>query len=161
MDEVTRRSVVAVPILVVRREVPAAEVAAGIPALIMPMFDRVYAGLPRGGLGGDNVVSYRPGPGSWTIEVGVTVPAGADPGPVDGLVHSELPAGEVATTLHRGPYDRLGEAHGRVQRWCTDHGAHPPAAHYWEIYGDWREDPAELETEVQYRLADDLTATRP
>jgi hypothetical protein len=38
-----------------------------------------------------------------------------------------------------------------VVRWCAEQGR-PLAGPRWEIYGDWREDPAELETEVYYLL---------
>jgi effector-binding domain-containing protein len=83
------------------------------------------------------------------VEVGVQVTGPFAGG--DGCVPSELPAGEVASTVHRGPYHLLGEAHRAVQAWCAANGR-SMAGPRWEIYGDWREDPAELETEVCYLL---------
>jgi effector-binding domain-containing protein len=64
----------------------------------------------------------------------------------------ETPAGEVARTLHIGPYHRLGDAHAAVHAWCAAH--HRNIAHSsWEIYADWNHDPALLETTVKYLLA--------
>ena len=83
------------------------------------------------------------------VEVGVEVSGPFPPsGPV---VASVLPAGEAATTVHRGPYDRLGDAHQAILTWCATHGREP-AGPRWEVYGDWHEDPAQLETEVYYLL---------
>ncbi len=119
------------------------------PTLWMHLLDQVYAFLPSSRVRqtGHNVMLYlddRP-----TVEVGVEVdgPFTAD-GPV---VASLLPAGEAATTLHRGPYDRLGEAHDAVRDWCAVR-RYELAGPRWEVYGDWREDPQELETEVVYLL---------
>src|SRR5215469_11425704 len=84
------------------------------------------------------------------VEVGVELiaPCVLD----DPVVRSALPAGEVAMTVHQGPYQDLGVAHDRVKRWCTDNGR-ALAGPRWEIYGDWRENPADLETEVYYLLS--------
>jgi effector-binding domain-containing protein len=62
-----------------------------------------------------------------------------------------LPAGEVATAVHRGPYDRLGDTHQAIHDWCAGH-ERTLAGPRWEVYGDWHEDPAQLETEVYYLL---------
>ena len=64
----------------------------------------------------------------------------------------ETPAGEVATTVHIGPYDRLGEAHNAVHVWCSAH-SRKIAGSSWEIYGHWNNDPAQLETTIKYLLA--------
>jgi effector-binding domain-containing protein len=53
--------------------------------------------------------------------------------------------------VHRGSYEHLAAAHDAVHRWCADNG-HTVAGPRWEIYGDWREDEAELETEVVWQL---------
>jgi effector-binding domain-containing protein len=67
------------------------------------------------------------------------------------VVRSALPAGEVAMTIHRGPYQDLRTAHDTVRQWCAAEGP-TLAGPSWEIYGDWHDDPAELETEVYYLL---------
>ena len=33
----------------------------------------------------------------------------------------ETPAGEVARTVHIGPYDRLSDAHNALHAWCATH----------------------------------------
>ncbi len=119
------------------------------PSLWKQLLDQVYAFLPGSGVRqtGHNVMLYlddRP-----SVEVGVEVDGPFTPtGPV---VASSLPAGEVATAVHRGPYQGLGQAHRAVLAWCEAHGR-APAGPRWEVYGDWREDPADLETEVYYLL---------
>jgi hypothetical protein len=45
----------------------------------------------------------------------------------------------------------LGGAHTAVRSWCAARRLRI-AGPRWEVYGDWREDPAELETEVYYLL---------
>jgi effector-binding domain-containing protein len=64
----------------------------------------------------------------------------------------ETPAGEVARTVHIGPYDRLGEAHDAVHAWCAAHNRKIARAS-WEVYGDWNNNPALLETTIKYLLA--------
>jgi len=54
-------------------------------------------------------------------------------------------------TVHRGPYDGLDSAHRAVRDWCLANG-HAMTGTRWEIYGDWTDDPEELETEVYYLL---------
>jgi len=61
------------------------------------------------------------------------------------------PAGEVATAVHLGPYDRLQETHDAIHAWAKGH-QRPFAGLSWEIYGDWSDDPSKLETTVTYLL---------
>jgi effector-binding domain-containing protein len=120
------------------------------PRLWRPMLDDVYACLRRNGAGGQggNVMLYLEDAGA--VEVGVELISACT---LDGsVIRSALPAGPVAWTVHRGPYDQLGRAHARLTRWCAEQGREL-AGPRWEVYGDWREDPAELETEVYYLLA--------
>jgi hypothetical protein len=62
------------------------------------------------------------------------------------------PAGEVAMAVHIGGYDRLREAHEAIHAWAAAH-QRPFAGSSWEIYGDWQEYPAKLETTVVYLLS--------
>jgi effector-binding domain-containing protein len=64
----------------------------------------------------------------------------------------ETPAGEVASTVHIGPYERLSNAHEAIHAWCEANSRRIARAS-WEIYGDWNSDPALLETTIQYLLA--------
>ncbi len=86
------------------------------------------------------------------IECGVEVGA-----PFTGngrVVCSATPAGKAATAAHFGPYNRLGETHDAVQKWCAANG-HALAGPSWEIYGHWNDDPAQLRTDVYWLLKDD------
>ena len=69
------------------------------------------------------------------------------------VIASELPGGVVATATHRGDYARLQVTHDALRDHIAAHGR-APAGPKWEIYGHWREDPAQLETEVFWLLAD-------
>ena len=64
----------------------------------------------------------------------------------------ETPAGEVAKTIHVGPYERLGGAHDAIHAWCAANNRKIGHAS-WEIYGDWNDDPAKVETTIKYLLA--------
>ena len=63
----------------------------------------------------------------------------------------ETPAGEVAKTIHVGPYDRLRGAHDAIHAWCAANNRKIAQAS-WETYGDWNNDPALLETTIRYLL---------
>ncbi len=120
------------------------------PALWKQLLDQVYAFLRTSDVrqAGHNVMVYlNDGP---DVEVGVEVTrsfvaSGA-------VVSSSLPAGEAALAVHRGPYGGLGAAHRAVSAWCAAHGREP-AGPRWEVYGDWEEDEARLETEVYHILS--------
>jgi effector-binding domain-containing protein len=120
------------------------------PSLWGALLDEVYAFVRSGGTTqtGHNVMLYRDDVPN--VEVGVQVDGPFAPS--GRVVPSELPAGRVASTVHRGPYDGLGAAHQAVLQWCAAH-EHPLTGTRWEVYGDWREDPRELETEVCHLLA--------
>lgn len=62
------------------------------------------------------------------------------------------PAGKVASALHIGPYERLGETHDAIHTWASANKS-AFAGKSWEIYGDWMEDPSKLETRVEYLLS--------
>jgi effector-binding domain-containing protein len=67
-------------------------------------------------------------------------------------VHAtETPGGEVATAVHVGPYDRLGETHAAIHEWAS-RNQRTFAGRSWEIYGDWNDDADRLETTVLYLL---------
>jgi effector-binding domain-containing protein len=139
------------PIASVRERVPIGEV----PERFRPLLDRVWQYVREAGLATHhNVFVYHDsGDGDPVVEFGVQVGAAFDDSGAGGVVSSSTPAGRAARTMHVGPYDGLGAAHIAVRAWCTDR-AHTIVGPAWEIYGDWEEDPAKLETEVLYRLAD-------
>jgi effector-binding domain-containing protein len=61
------------------------------------------------------------------------------------------PSGEAAVVRHVGPYDGLAEAHRAIHA-CVRESGRSLAGTSWEIYGDWNEDSAKLETLVMYLL---------
>jgi effector-binding domain-containing protein len=138
-------------IAAVRAKVP----ISGIAQAWKPALDQVWAFLKaNSGLHpGHNLFLYhhpehRNEP--MNIDFGVQVPHAFEP---EGNVHCvETPAGEVAKTVHIGPYDRIGDAHNVIHAWCAAHNRKIAHAS-WEIYGDWNNDPALLETTIEYLLA--------
>jgi effector-binding domain-containing protein len=98
---------------------------------------------------GDNVAIYWSDAGPGDIEVGVQVTREFDP--TETVVCSATPAGTVARTAHFGPYNQLGAAHKAVREWCKQSNREI-ALPFWEIYGDWSDDPAKLRTDVLYLL---------
>ncbi len=84
-----------------------------------------------------------------SVEIGVLA---AESVPLTGrVVASALPAGRVATVLHRGGYDRLGEVHEALHAWCRRHGELPTRTR-WEVYGPHHDDPALRWTQVSWLL---------
>ena len=126
---------------------------------LIPLLDRVYAQVRAGKViqSGQNVFVYKNGAKEGvTVEVGVEVPDRFED--VGDVVYSSTPSGEVASTLHVGPYSDLGGAYDAVIRWCKEH-RHPQANVWWEVYGDWHDDLSELETEVFYLLQQSKEST--
>ncbi len=130
-----------------------------IGARVRPNLDKVYAFLKDHEQlrfpGANNVLLYRHKDdprtdGRMHVEYAVQVRRGFER--AGEVFASATPAGRIATTTHVGPYDRLGDAHDAVQRWCSTN-RHTLAGIEWEIYGDWTDDPAQLETTVCYLLA--------
>lgn len=119
-----------------------------------PALDQVWAFLrahPEA-LPGHNVFLYHHAPrreDPMDIDFGVAVRAPLIPEAP--LLLTATPSGEVATTLHVGPYAGLKGAHDAIHAWCAANGRQiGPAS--WEIYGDWSEDETKLETRVVYLL---------
>jgi effector-binding domain-containing protein len=63
----------------------------------------------------------------------------------------ETPGGEAVVAVHRGPYNRMNEAHDAIRKWM-EANRRESAGHSWEIYGDPTPDPAATETTVVYLL---------
>ncbi|MGZ4197624.1 MAG: GyrI-like domain-containing protein [Solirubrobacteraceae bacterium] len=82
-----------------------------------------------------------------TVEIGVLVARGFEQH--GRVVASRLPGGDVATAVHRGDYAEMGRTHSAVTEFIAANGL-DRVGPSWEIYGHWREDPSELETEIYY-----------
>ena len=125
------------------------------PRLWRELLDEVYGFVREradlatgdGGERWQNVMLYtddRP-----TVEIGVLAAKPFEP--AGRVVASALPGGEVATAIHRGDYAGLGGTHDAVREFATAN-RRELAGPRWEIYGHWREDPGELETEIFWLL---------
>ncbi|HEY7341325.1 MAG TPA: GyrI-like domain-containing protein [Ktedonobacterales bacterium] len=143
--EVITKDVVARPTAIVSATTTWQE----FPTLWRILLDEVWVCLRAGGVtrGCPNVMLY------WDdvlhVEVGVELRV---PCPLTGrVVASALPAGQVAMTIHHGPYAGLGAAHQAVLDWCADQGRQPTGTN-WEVYGPHDDDPAKVWTEVYYLL---------
>lgn len=107
---------------------------------------------------GHNVVVYWDEPGAHLMgsPQGIPVDIGAEViEPFSGdaaLNFTSTPSGRVVSAVHVGPYDRLGEVYDALAGYCRAEGL-KLAGPYWEYYGHWTEDPAQLETSVSYALA--------
>lgn len=83
------------------------------------------------------------------VEVGVLAPRAFTP---EGrVIASQLPAGSAVTAVHHGDYASLGDTHDAVIAYAEAHGL-ARAGPRWEIYGHWRENSSELETEIYWLL---------
>jgi effector-binding domain-containing protein len=67
------------------------------------------------------------------------------------VICTETPAGEVVITTHIGSYAGLAAAHDAIHSWRAANGR-TFGGYSWEIYGDWTDDEAKLETQVVYLL---------
>jgi effector-binding domain-containing protein len=149
--QVVTKTVSAQPLAAVRRSVRIGDVGRAW----KPALDLVWEFLGRHeGLrtDGHNCFLYHhpaPAESTMVVDFGVQVIRSfRDEGEV---VFKETPAGEVAMTTHIGSYDKLAAAHQAIHSWraATGRGF---AACSWEIYGDWTDDEAKLETQVVYLL---------
>src|SRR5437762_13233389 len=137
---------------VIRSRVRAKELPQFVPAACGEVWSFIRsAGLPRPGR---HLALYLDAQGS--VEVGAEV---SEPFAGNDRVHcSQLPAGRVVTTIHFGPYARLGEAHAEIRQWCIEHG-HLRSSICWEIYGHWDDswnaDPSKIRTDVFHLLKDE------
>ena len=126
------------------------------PTLWPQLLDEVYAvvrsskelatvdgGTPKW----QNVMLYKDA--QPAVEVGVLAPRRFEAG--GRVIPSHLPGGRTATAIHRGDYAQLGSTHDAVRHFVEAQGL-ALAGPRWEIYGHWRDDPNELETEVYYLL---------
>jgi effector-binding domain-containing protein len=135
---------------VIRSRVRPEELSKFVPAACGEVWSYFRSeGLPKPGR---HTALYL-GDGQGSVEVGAEVRerfAGNDR-----IQCSALPAGRVVSTVHLGPYQRLGEAHTAIREWCAEHG-HRLSCVSWEIYGHWEEswnaDPSKIRTDIFYLL---------
>jgi effector-binding domain-containing protein len=123
---------------------------------IRRLFDEFYADPPPAVPRGLNVVFYRHTseeaipPEGISIEVGVQI---SPPCENYGKVScSFTPGGTAATVTHWGDYSQLGRAYDALRKWSKETGR-KFAGPFWEVYGHWSDDPAQVRTDVFQLLA--------
>lgn len=110
---------------------------AEIPMFMGSAFERVAAHLGPLGLLGDGPAAAKygdmdPATGRVTVSAGFVVPQ-----PIEGdgtVVADVLPAGEVATTTHLGPYSAVSEAYDAIAAAMALHGRELDESTMWEEY---------------------------
>jgi effector-binding domain-containing protein len=90
-------------------------------------------------------------PGPAPIEVGVIV--GGTFARTGEVEPSTLPAGPAARIIHVGPYFEMRRSYLQLEEFLAASGRRRTNLS-WEIYGDWTDDPARLETEIFIQLQD-------
>jgi effector-binding domain-containing protein len=143
--EVTRVELPARPTAVVAQETTWEAYAKLWPALL----DQVYSVVRElDQKSWQNVMLYRDDQPSVEVGVLLDVPFEGD----GRVVASELPAGDVATTVHRGPYEGLHDAHEAVIGWCASQGLERTGVR-WEIYGHPDPETDQVDVEIYWQLA--------
>jgi effector-binding domain-containing protein len=140
------------PLAVVHRRASSGELSRVVPEACGAVWSIVRAQQITGA--GRHVAVYWDG--QINLDVGVEI-ADSFAG-VGELLRSDTPAGLVASAVHFGPYNRLGDAHRAIREWCAQQG-HAMAGPNWEIYGhwidEWNRDPSKIRTDVFYLLKPD------
>jgi AraC-like DNA-binding protein/effector-binding domain-containing protein len=152
---ITRQKLAAQPVLVVRRRVRRAEIAATIGAALPKVF--VHAQQRGLAIAGYPITRYlETSVGLVTFETGMRVTArSGDWTAADGqgeVLAESLPGGLAAATIHRGPYDQLQDAYAAVEEWIAVNGFRQNGAP-WEAYlNDPADhpDPQDWKTEVYW-----------
>lgn len=131
---VARRELATQPVLVVRRRVRRAEIAATIAAELPKVF--LHAQQRGIAIAGYPITRYlETSVGLVTLETGIRVTAHSGEWTVGegDLLAETLPGGPAAVTIHSGPYDQLQAAYTALEEWIAAHGFHLAGAP-WEAY---------------------------
>ena len=148
---VSVRTVPAIKLAAVRRQVAIGDVGAAW----RPALDKVWEFLrtqPGLHTDGHNVFLYHhPARRDLPMDVDFGVEVVRAFESAGEVFATETPAGEAVVAVHAGAYDRIKETHDAIHAWSAANNR-PFAGKSWEIYGDWAEDPAKLETTIMYLL---------
>jgi hypothetical protein len=139
------------PLAVVRRQAPKAQLSKVVPQACGAVWNVVRARHIQGA--GRHVAVYWDN--VYNLEIGVELESPLPSGDYGEVIPSSLPASDVATTTHLGPYHLLGDAHEAIHQWCAAQGREPVRP-CWETYGhwldEWNNDPNKIRTDVYYLL---------
>lgn len=140
---ITTREIDEIPLLVMRDKVEREQIGQALGR----MFPAVFAYATQNGIPitGAPLVRYTSmGEDGMGIEAGLPVAPGS---PGQGDIHAtSIPAGRVATTLHRGPHEDLYSAHLAVHEWLEENDVEANG-HPWEFYVN---DPTEVSGPEEY-----------
>jgi AraC family transcriptional regulator len=117
------------PTLTMRAEVAPEALSAKLAEILPAVYNHILA--QRLQPAGAPFTRYLSMTDVFQIEAGLPVASPAVSR--DAIQASELPAGPTATTLHVGPYDKLGDAHEALWQWAEANG-YTPAGGGWESY---------------------------
>ena len=151
--EVTKKRIDETPFLFMQRQVKqdSEAIAEALGAMFGAVFQYATSqGIPFAGPPTARYPCF--GPGLMTIDAGLPIANTAD-GKGDIMV-GVLGGGDVATTIHKGPYDKLNEGHEAIQKWLAENDEESDGAP-WEVYvTDPGEvpDPADWLTEINWPL---------
>jgi effector-binding domain-containing protein len=123
--------VAAVPVLVLARDIEMTQIG----PFLGEAFGSVAAALGAAGVAplGGPIARYDMHGTTMTVEAGFPVPPGT--GDLGNAVATALPAGEVAVTMHQGPFDQIPQAYRAVSTWMAENG-YVPVERPWEQYLD-------------------------
>ncbi len=154
MYEVKVREVAAQPVLSIRAVVPVME--------LVDFFDEacqeMYAYLEREGVrpAGPPLSLWYSDPESTPgeSEIQVCVPVERPVLPSGRMKPDELPAGQLAYTIHEGPYDSMREAFDAVWSWIQSNSREPagPPRDVVLVGPNDTDDPAQYRTEIGWPL---------
>lgn len=149
--EISKKQIDETPYLYMRSQSKPEEISTALASMLVPVFNYATAqGIPFAGYPTARYVSF--GPGLITIEAGMPI-AGPAEG-TDEIMSGSLVGGDVASTIHKGPYDTLNLGHEAIQQWMIENNETANGAP-WEVYiTDPGEvpDPAEWLTEIIHPL---------
>ncbi|MEM7325949.1 MAG: helix-turn-helix domain-containing protein [Actinomycetota bacterium] len=142
------------PMLYMARRIDKDEFAAVLAELLPAVFQYVMEeGLA---MAGPPFVRYLEQSAAFlSVQAGIPLIEQPKPPAADRNIEvGELPGGPTAATIHRGPYDTLGDSHMVLDRWMTANERRPSGPP-WEVYltdpGDVP-DPSDWETQILWPL---------
>lgn len=118
------------PTAVVRATIPVAE----IPAFLGRAYEQVMQALrAQGGAPVGPPFAYYLGMPTATVDMEAGFPVAIPYSESGDVVPSELPGGNIASTMHVGPYERMVDTYNALMHWIDERGL-VAGQSMWEIY---------------------------
>lgn len=153
--EITVKELDPTPMLCMARRVDKDGVAEALAEALPAVFQYVMEqGLP---MAGPPVVRHLSQSAAF-LEIEAGIPLAEQPKPPEpdtGITAGELPGGRAAVTVHKGPYDTLGDGHAALDRWMAENGETAAGAPWERYLTDPGEvpDPADWLTEITWPIS--------